>query len=207
MSPVTAASMLVQSSIWVCESSHSKQVFDLILSGKSCIGDISVKESGESKCFCFLCGQKLNELSLSHDDDDDDAFSVPAVTLENITQQLLKLVLNQQVKVTFIQKVLKSHYKYWFSASLGTLEEHQDLLAPVLPVLNQQYSPSNHGSKTPVQSQWQAHTLLPELPSENLMGYSRSWWSNSNPQQKNKWLILSNTHLKEDWSNISQNRP
>lgn len=81
-----------------------------MVSGKSCIGDISVKESEELKCFCFVCGQKSNELSLSHDDDD--ALSVPAVTLKNVTQQLLKLVLNQQVKVTFIRKVLKSHYKY-----------------------------------------------------------------------------------------------
>lgn len=99
----------------------------------------------------FLFCMCTNELSLSHDDDD--ALSVPAVTLENVTQQLLEFVLNQQVKVTFIQKILKSHYKYLFSASLGTLEEHQDLLATFLPVLNQQYSPSNHGSKTPVQSQ------------------------------------------------------
>lgn len=63
------------------------------------------------KYFCSVCGQKPNELSLSHDDDDD-ALSVPAVTLENVTQQLLMLVLNKQVKVTFIQKILKSHYKY-----------------------------------------------------------------------------------------------
>lgn len=74
------------------ESSHSKLEFGLILSGKSCIGDISVKESVELKCFCSVCGQKLNEFSLSHDDDD--ALSVPAVTLENITKQLLKLILN-----------------------------------------------------------------------------------------------------------------
>lgn len=204
MDNVSCHSCIYPSTDEADESSHSKQVFGLILSGKSCIGDISVKESVELKCFCSVCGQKPSELSLSHDDDD--ALSVPAVTLENITQQLLKLVLNQQVKVTFIQRVFKSHYKYWFSASLGTLEEHQDLLAPLLPVLNQQYSPSNHGSKTPVQSQWQACTLLPKLPSKNLMEYSRSW-SNSNPQQRNKWLIMSNALLKEDWSNTSQNRP
>lgn len=204
MSPVTAASML-----W-CRWGRwrGRWIFSFktgFWSGKSRIGGISVKESGEVKCFCSVCGQKPNELSLSHDDDD--ALSVPAVTLENVTQQLLKLVLNQQVKVTFIQKILKSHYKYWFSASLGTLEEHQDLLATFLPVLNQQCSPSNHGSKTPAQSQWRAPALLPKLPGMNLMGYSRSCWSNSNPQQRNRWLVLGNAYLKEDWSNISQNRP
>lgn len=142
------------------ESSHSKKFFGLILSGKSCVGDISVKESGKLKCFCSICGQKPNELSLSHDDDD--AFSVPAVTLENVTQQLLKLVLNQKVKVTFIQKVLKSHYKYWFSGNTGRTSRSACSLSSSFESAIQPFQPWLQNSC--------AITVLPKLPGKNWMG-------------------------------------
>lgn len=142
-----------------------------MLSGKSSIGDPS---AWNVEMFWVCIGTKGDELSLLHNED---TLSVPAVTLENGTQRLLKRGgLSQQVKVTFIQKILKSQYLRWFSASLGMLVQQQDLPFTLPPPLNQHYSPLNHGIKTPAQTWRQAPTPLPKLQDcdKNLTGQSRS---------------------------------